>query len=93
MNTETLDLVVQSTSRQRFDREWRAALEDTLTAAGVAVVDVGGGTDLSTGISDNEYEITGSGEALNRSLTALRELGYRYSAFNFYGGEVGTHDA
>jgi hypothetical protein len=93
MTNETLDLIVQSTSAQRFDREWRASLEKTLAASGAAVVDVGGGTDLSTDISDNEYEITGSSETLTRSLAALREDGYGYRATNFYGVEVSAYHA
>ena len=92
MSNQTWNLVVHSTAEQRFNPAWHQALETLLLRAGVAAVDVGGGTDLSTDQSDNDYEITGSLGALESALNSLRENKYSYVAFTPYSDEpLETH--
>jgi hypothetical protein len=92
MSNQTWNLVVHSTAEQRFSPAWHRVLEDILLGAGVAPIDVGGGTDLSTNQSDNDYEITGSEAALERALTSLRSNKYSFAAFTQYSDEpLETH--
>lgn len=88
MSNETLNLIVYSTSGERFSTSWHDILESTLLNAGVAAVNVGGGTDLSTDQADNDYEITGSAAALDRALQTLVESSYSFDAFTLYGEKV-----
>ena len=94
MSNLTLRVNVQSTHQQRFDSSWREALADVLASSGAAVTDVGGGTDLQTGESDNEYEVTARKETLDRMFEALRSAHYSYRAFDeLYNTEVSANHA
>jgi hypothetical protein len=88
MNNMILDVVVRSAAAERFDSQWREQLVSTLLSGNVAVTDVGGGTDMSTDMSENEYEIIGRSENVTRALELLEEHGYTYQAFSPYGDVV-----
>lgn len=82
MHSITLEVVVKSTAAQRANPDWRAQLTSVLAADGAAVIDVGGGTDLSSLESDNEYEITATTEKLYLTLYGLQNAGYSFTAFD-----------
>jgi hypothetical protein len=88
MNNMILDVVVRSAAAERFDSQWQEQLVSTLLSGNVAVTDVGGGTDMSTDMSENEYEIIGRSENVTRALELLEEHGYTYQAFSPYGDVV-----
>ena len=83
---------MHSTADQRFDPKWQADLAQLFQNSGVAAFVIGGGTDLATDESNNEYEITGHKAALEKAFDALRADKYSFVARTFYGEEVANSD-
>ena len=67
-------LTVPSTYGHRFSPDWQAGLRDNLTAAGVTVTDIGGGTSGADPddpyCCDNDFEIEGTPAQINAAVDA-----------------------